>query len=288
MTRLALLSDIHANLPALEAIVADIDRHAPDAVYVLGDLINGCAWPVETLDLLSARGWPLLIGNHDDAVLQLGASRMEPRYADRRYYATLWWTRARLLPRHLAQLESLPAEINVNLDGAPALRMIHGLPGNFFVGFRPDSPEDWCLRHLANVAEPTVADAHTHFPMDRRVGRWQVINTGSAGLPYDGDPTVSYVLLDAARDRWHVQIRRLDYDRQSVDRGYHASGLDVDGGVLGLMVHRTAMTGQPWVSDFNWWVRQQGPEVQAHPAEALRRYDAEHGPGHWAFPLPGK
>ena len=113
MTRLALLSDIHANLPALEAVVADIDRHAPDAVYVLGDLVNGSAWPVETLDLLTARGWPMLIGNHDDAVLQLGTSRMEPRYADRRYYATLWWTRARLLPRHITLLESLPEEIGL-------------------------------------------------------------------------------------------------------------------------------------------------------------------------------
>lgn len=287
MTRLALLSDIHGNLPALETVVADIDRHAPDVVYVLGDMVNGCAWPAETLDLLGARGWPMLIGNHDDAVLQLGTSRMEPRYEDRRYYATLWWTRERLDARHVARLEALPEEISLALPGVPDLRLLHGLPGNFFVGFRPDSPVDWMLRHLAGVREPAIAGGHTHFPMFREAGRWQVINSGSAGLPYDGDPRVSYVIIDGAPLRWELTIRRIDYDRALVDAGYHASGLDVDGGALGQMVHRTVMTGQPWVSDFNWWVRQQAPSVQADPEAALASYDAQFGPGHWAFPLPG-
>jgi predicted phosphodiesterase len=286
MTRLALLSDIHANLPALQAVVADIDRHSPDGVYVLGDLVNGCAWPSETLDLLLARGWPMLIGNHDDAVLQLGAPRMEPRYGDRRFYATLWWTREHLTPRHVALLESLPEEMSETFDDAPAVRFLHGLPGNFFVGFRPDSPDAWVLRHLEGVPEPTVADGHTHFPMERRVGPWQVVNTGSAGAPFDGDPRVSYVVMDALGDRWQVAIRRIDYDRDEVERAYHASGLDVGGGVLGQMFHRTVMTGQPWVSDFNWWVRQQPRAVQDHPEEALSFYDAHFGPGRWAFPLP--
>ena len=76
-----------------------------------------------------------------------------------------------------------------------------------------------------------------------------------------------------------MTIRRIDYDRGRVERGYHASGLDVDGGVLGEMFHRTVMTGQPWVSDFNWWVRQQPPEVQEDPQAALAVYDAHFGPG---------
>lgn len=286
MTRLALLSDIHANLPALEAVVDDIERHSPDAVYVLGDLVNGCAWPAETLDLLVDRGWPVLIGNHDDAVLQLGTPRMEPRYGDRRFYATLWWTRARLAARHVALLQSLPEEMSETFEDAPAVRFVHGLPGNFFVGFRPDSPEAWAEARLAGVAEPALAGGHTHFPMARQVGRWQLVNSGSAGAPYDGDPRVSYVLMDAARSRWQVEIRRITYDRRPVDAAYHASGLARGSGVLGQMFHRTVMTGQPWVSDFNWWVRQQPPEVQANPDEALRVYDAHYGPGRWAFPLP--
>ena len=79
MTTLALLSDVHANLPALEVVLGDIRARRPDAVYVLGDIVNGCPWPGDVLDLIAAEGWPMLLGNHDDAVIQLGTPRMEPR-----------------------------------------------------------------------------------------------------------------------------------------------------------------------------------------------------------------
>jgi predicted phosphodiesterase len=286
MPRLALLSDIHANLPALEAVAADIDRAAPDAVYALGDMINGCAWPAETLDLIATRGWRMLIGNHDDAVVQLGAPRMEARYADRAYYANLWWTRERLRPDHITLIEALPTELRLTFDDSPPVRLLHGLPGNFFAGFRPDSPDRWIEQQLRPIPEPTVADGHTHFPMERRVGRWQIVNTGSAGAPFDGDPRPDYVLLDGDRAGWRVTIRRVEYDRDAVAAGYHASGLARDGGVLSVLFHRSVMTGQPWVSDFNWWVRQQPPEAQADPFAALAAYDNRHGPGRWAFPLP--
>jgi predicted phosphodiesterase len=287
MTRLALLSDIHANLPALEAVAAGIDAAAPDAVYVLGDMINGCAWPAETLDFVSVRGWPMLIGNHDDAVAQLDRPGMEPRYADRIYYATLWWTRARLRADHLALIESLPRELGLAFPGAERVRLLHGLPGNFFAGFRPDSPARWVEEQLRFITEPTVVDGHTHFPMERSISRWQIVNTGSAGAPFDGDPRPSYALLDSRRAAaWRVTIRRVDYDRSRVDAGYRASGLASDGGVLSVMFHRSVMTALPWVSDFNWWVRQQAPEIQADPVAALEAYDRNHGPGRWAFPLP--
>ena len=87
---IALLSDIHGNLPAFNAVAADIALQRPDAVYVLGDMINGCPWSAEVLDRLLDLGWPMLLGNHDDAVLQLDTPRMkEPRYHDRPRYAAL-------------------------------------------------------------------------------------------------------------------------------------------------------------------------------------------------------
>lgn len=287
MTRLALLSDVHANLPALEAVTADIDRQSPDAVYVLGDMINGCAWPAETLDFITSRRWSMLIGNHDDAVLQLGSPRMESRYGDRHFYATLWWTQARLTARHRTLLDHLPNTLILTFSDAPPVRLLHGLPGNFFVGFRPDSPTEWALRHLASVQESTVADGHTHIPMVRIIGRWQVINCGSAGAPYDGDFRASYVLMDGFHAGWKVKIRRVEYDRKRVDEGYIISGLAEEGGVLGAMFHRTVLTGLPYVSDFIWWARQQPPDVINDHQRAITLYDAQFGPGRWAFPLPG-
>jgi predicted phosphodiesterase len=290
MVSIALLSDIHGNLPAFAAVAADIRARQPDAVYVLGDMINGCPWSAEVLDRLLDLGWPMLLGNHDDAVLQLDTPRMEPRYRDRERYAALWWTREQLADRHLTALAGLPLEETLTLPGAPALRLLHGLPGNFFAGFRPDSPVDWAASHLASVAEGAVAGGHTHVAMVRRISKpdgdaWTVINSGSAGVSYDGDPRASYAWLEGDRRGWRAEIRRVDYDRTALERGYRASSLAAEGGVLGAMFLRSALAGLPWVADFMWWVRQQFGDEPTDMTAAQQRYDASHGPGRWAFPL---
>lgn len=284
MTALALISDIHANLPALEAVAADLRARVPDAVYVLGDMINGCAWSPEVLDFLLAEGWPMLLGNHDDAVLQLGTLRMEARYADQQRYAMLWWAHARLSVAHLAYLSQLPLEYRLTFPAAPPLRLIHGLPGNFFVGFRPDSPEGWALRHLAGVTERTVAGGHSHAAMVRQIGAWQVVNTGAVGAPYDGDPRAGYAWLTGDQAGWRATIIRVPYERAATDAGYRTSGLAAVGGVLAEMFHRSVMSGLPWVSDFAWWLREQSADLRADIGRAQQQYDAAYGPGHWAFP----
>ena len=199
MVSIALLSDIHGNLPAFEAVAADIRARQPDAVYVLGDMINGCPWSAEVLGRLLELGWPMLLGNHDDAVLQLDTPRMEPRYCDRPRYAASGGRGAVGGPTP-GCVGGAAAGGTLTLPGAPALRLLHGLPGNFFAGFRPDSPADWAARHLAGGGGHGRG-GHTHVAMVRRIpkpdgGAWRVINSGSAGVSYDGDPRASYAWLE--------------------------------------------------------------------------------------------
>jgi predicted phosphodiesterase len=293
MPTIAVLSDIHGNLPALQAVVADLKTWHPDATYVLGDMVNVCPWPTEALDLIQAAGWPMILGNHDDAILQLGSPRMEPRYAVRPRYPTLWWTREHLSPAHLSLLASLPLELTPpSADGTPAMRMVHGVPGCFLMGFRPDSPEAWALQRLSAVAEDVVVAGHTHVPMTRRIGRWFVVNSGSVGVPYDGDPRASYAWLHvpekacspAGNAMWQAGIRRVPYDLEALDAGFRESGLLAEG-AMAEMGRRSALNGLPWLSDFVWWMRDQ-PEAELDDMQAaLARYDASHGPGRWAFPF---
>jgi hypothetical protein len=250
MTCVALVSDIHGNLPGLEAISADIRRWRPDSVFVLGDMINGACWSGPVLDQIADLGWPMLIGNHDDAVLQLGSARMEPRYADRRHYAALWWTRHSLLPRHLAVLEGLPLERRLTAPDAPPLRLLHGLPGDFFRGVRPDTPEEWAVGRLASV-----------------------------------DVRASYIRLRGSPDGWRSETRRVPYHLGAVENGFRDSGLAQEGGVMARMFLRSILSGQPWVADYAWWLRAQPPEVLADVDMAEERYMAAHGPGRWSFPV---
>lgn len=291
MTSVVLLSDIHGNLPALEAVAAHIRAARPDAVYVLGDMVNGCPWSAEVLDLLTAADWPMLLGNHDDAVLQLGTARMEPRYADRPRFAALWWTREHLESRHLALLAGLPVERTVSLPQTSAIRLLHGIPGNFFVGFLPHATDAWAARQLASVTEGTVAGGHTHAGMVRRFvdaessqRSWLVINAGSVGAPYDGDTRASYAWLEGDRTGWRAEIRRVEYDLHRVDAGFRRSGLLTEGNAVAEMFRRSVLSGLPWVADFAWWLRDKPSTDFRDMWEALRQYDALHGPGHWAFP----
>ena len=283
MTCVALVSDIHGNLPALEAIVADIRRWQPDAVYVLGDMTNGACWSGAVLDLLVHLGWPMLIGNHDDAVLQLGSARMEPRYANRQQYAALWWTRQNLLPRHLTTLESLPVDRHLSAPDAPPVRLLHGLPGDFSRGFRPDTPERRAVSQLSTVAERTVAGGHTHVPMERRFGEWLVFNSGSVGVPYDGDVRASYLRLQGSPDGWRAEIHRVPYALRAVEQGFQESGLAAEGGVMARMCLRSILSGQPWIADYAWWLRSQPPEVMTDVDRAEQSYMATHGLGRWSF-----
>lgn len=285
MTAVALVSDLHGNLPALEAVVADIRRWRPDAVYVLGDMTNGACWSGAVLDLLAQLGWPMLIGNHDDAVLQLGSARMEPRYADRRNYAALWWTRETLLPRHLAALEALPLQFGLSAPDAPPLRLIHGLPGDFFRGFRPETPEQWAVDRLSGVVERTVAGGHTHVPMQRRIGDWLVLNSGSVGVPYDGDVRASYLRLEGSPQGWRAETHRVPYALSVVEQGFYDSGLASEGGVMARMFLRSILSGQPWVADYAWWLRSQLSVQLLDPDRAEQLYMASHGPGRWSFPM---
>lgn len=284
MPSIAVLCDIHSNTPALQAVMADLKDLRPDAVFVLGDMINGCPWPAEVLDLIAAQRWPMLLGNHDDAVIQLGTPRMEPRYANRDLYAPLWWTRERLRTDQYEVLQGLPLAIVPDLAGLPPIRLLHGLPGNFFVGIRPDSPDAWVSDRLATVAEPTIASGHSHVPIVRRISRWLVVNAGSVGMPYDGDCRASYAWLRGDDEGWQVGIRRVPYNLDELNAGFMSSGLLAEGGAMAEMARRSALSGQPWIADFAWWVREQTPAILTDMSAALKLYDATHGPGRWAFP----
>ncbi len=281
----AVLSDIHSNLPALQAVARDIDEELKaDATYVLGDIVNGCPWPAEVLDLLAERGWPMLLGNHDDAVVQLGTPRMEPRYASRELYGALWWTRERLRPEQVRALANLPLELRVDIPAFAPLRLLHGVPGNFFIGFQPNASDAWVAQRLASVPEPVVAGGHTHVALVRQVEGWMLVNSGSVGMPYDGDKRASYAWLRSQGDGWTGGIRRVAYDTAGVDRAFTASGLLDQAGVMAEMARRSVLTGLPWIADFAWWIRRQPAEQLTNVGAALARYDVLHGPGHWSFP----
>lgn len=285
--RLAFLGDIHGNLPALEAVLAHLRDRSPDGVYLLGDLVNRCPWSGEVLDLLRDRKWPSIYGNHDLVISRLHTPEIRPPFDVRSRFPIMYWTWDRLTPDHIRSLHELPAELNIALPGAPPIRLLHGLPDNPFVGVYPESDADEIDRRFAACTEPLIVGGHTHRPLDRLIGNRRFLNPGSVGLPYNGDPRAQYMTLDLTpgRDgpRWQPDFHRIEYDTGQVADAFHSTGMLAEAGPLAQLYLRTVLNGEPWASDFGYWLKDQPPAVRENIAGAVEAYLRVHGPGRWAF-----
>jgi predicted phosphodiesterase len=287
--RLAFIADIHANLPALEAVVADLQTQAPDVVYHLGDLVNRCPWPGEVVDLIAAAGWPGIYGNHDYVVARLHTPENRAPFTDRDRFRDLWWTASALSAPQHKLLYDLPETLRLTFPGAPPLRLLHGMPGNSFWGLYGGASDAELSRQVASIDEAYIVSAHTHRPLDRQVARWRLFNPGSVGMPYNEDPRAQYCLLDLVcahgEMTWQATFRQVEYDRDRLATAFYSGDFAVGMGALLELNLRTALSGYAYISDFGYWLRDQPAALQADLGEAVREYLARHGPGQWAFEL---
>lgn len=281
--RLAFVADIHGNLPALEAVLADLQQQRPDAVYLVGDQVNRCPWNNEVIALVTDLGWPAVAGNHDLIIGMINTPQNRPPFTNRVRFPTLWWTQAQLTEAHLTTLRQWPEELTVTLDGLPAIRVVHGVPGNAYVGILPEDSDEKIRHFLTGMAEPILVCGHIHRPLERTVDQWQVFNGGSVGIPYNGDPRAQYLLLDAVGQQWVPTFRRVEYDHSPIPQAFITSGMQAAVGAMAELHLRTVMSGEPWTSDFGHWLKFQSPELNNDMVRALALYLEQHGPGRWSF-----
>ena len=281
--RIAILADIHGNLPALEAVHADLRAQGADFVYLAGDQISRVPWNNEVMDLIAAEGWPAIYGNHEWTIGIINTPRNVSPFTDRERFITLWWTQETLRREHLETIRVLPAELRVALDGLPPLRIVHGIPGDVFRGIFPFTPGDAVADAMRTVDEPFVIMGHTHRPLDRSVRRWRILNGGSVGLPYNGDTRAQYLILEGERGKWTPIFRQVEFDRSGLRARFESSGMLAAVGVTGELHVLTAETGQPWSSDFAYWLHQQPAGLYPRMELALEHYLKHYGPERWCF-----
>ncbi len=234
--RYALISDIHANLPALDAVLADIARRGDaDATYHLGDLVGYAPWPDETVARLRERGISGIAGNYDSTV-GTGYKHCGCKYEDPQQEAlsheSYAWTRARVTPETRRFLAALPFRIDLLPLGGhasgPRVVLVHGTPTLNTVYWTADRPDAFCsqMARLAGLkAGDVIAFGHTHVPWHRVVEGIHFVNTGSVGRPKDGDWRAGYVLLDVDATGARVEFIRAEYDVDATMAAIRASTL---------------------------------------------------------------
>jgi predicted phosphodiesterase len=238
--RIALISDIHANLPALEAVLDDIDRRgsAVPATYHLGDLVGYAPWPDETVGLLSARGVAGVSGNYDSTVAtsyKHCGCRYEDPHQEALSHESFAWTIAHTSPTTKAGLAALPFRLDLRPLGGhlagPTVTLVHGTPTLNTVYWTEDRPNSFCTNMAQRAALQSgdvILFGHTHIPWHREVDGIHFVNAGSVGRPKDGDWRAGYVLLEVAEHDVHVEFVRVAYDIDRAVQGILASDLPPD------------------------------------------------------------
>ncbi len=220
--RLAVMSDIHGNLVALDAVLQDLQAAGgADKIWVLGDLCASGARPAECLQRVrSLPGVEVISGNTDRYLVS--GQRQALRAKDEAEWRAMpdrlrerednfSWAISKLSYADFEYLSSLGGELELHVPGYGWVIGYHGAPGNDEGLMWPDTPDEEVFDQFTDREGRLGIGGHTHLPMDRDLGLWRVINTGSVGLPKD-EPRASYALLTFADGVAQVDLRRVTYD----------------------------------------------------------------------------
>lgn len=251
--KIAIFSDIHGNVYALRAVLADIQSRGVDMVFCGGDLVGYGAFPNEVISLIRENHIPTIMGNYDQGIGN-DSDDCGCAYRDELSRAlgkrSIAWTRDRVTPENKFYLRHLPERISLTIDGKKIL-MVHGSPRRINEYLFEDRPTASIIRMFEAEKVDVITCGHTHLPyvhdlmveesletvteadgrqVTRRKpgGRYILVNTGSVGKPKDGDPRAAYALLDFKDGGIKYEIVRVPYEVEAMARAVEQSGLPVE------------------------------------------------------------
>jgi len=231
--RVAVLSDVHGNATALEAVRKALKKEKPDAVIVAGDLVMNGPEPSATVDALRAMesdGATIVQGNTDVAVADFDYAAAFPWFTDGvpdAHRAAAEWAHDELGDERLGWLRRLPSERRLVLDDTMVLAC-HASPGSQTQGFDAQLDPSVVLERISRTDARVICCGHTHLPDVRDLGWKVIVNDGSAGYIFDGDPTASWALVEIDGDTVTADIRRTEFDTMTVSNAISARGLPGD------------------------------------------------------------
>ncbi len=222
---IALISDIHGNLPALKAVLEDAGRAKAKQIWCLGDIVGYTPFPNECIELIQKEASASVVGNYDQKVIRFKQKRIEWKISKKTAkFDAFEWNHQHLNPRNQKYLDSLHEKIRLK-RGKFKIFLTHGSPESIDEPVFPETSRER-LVELGNIADADmIVMGHTHQFMNRKVGNQWFINPGSVGMPAQKDLRASYALLDISQDKINVTERKIPYDLSQVIQGLEESNL---------------------------------------------------------------
>lgn len=272
MTRIAVIADIHGNLPALEAVCRDLEAQRVDEVLVGGDLVGRGPQGSAVIRRVRELGWPAIGGNHEDYLLAFRRGQVPAAWQHAEEWAASRWMAAELGDDDAEWIAALPFSLT-----RPGMRLVHGTPRSNRDGIGPWTGDERVVEHFGEVPESLLVCAHTHRPLRRQVPGGLVVNVGSVGLPFNRDVRAQYAVFTRGEDdAWEVEARRVEYDLAEILAVYEASGFLAKGGITARLLRLELEHASPVLVPFLHWAETLGVE----PTSAqLEPFLAFHQPG---------
>lgn len=228
--RIAVIADVHANLPALRAVLDDAAKIGCDAIWCAGDVVGRGPHPNEVIDLLRTLDVPTVQGNWDEAVgmdREHAGALWASHDGEERGAASLDWTKQRVSDENRTWLRNLPTSERFSVDGRSAL-VFHGSPLKQTDYLWADRPSRYFSRIASDELDDLFCFGHTHESFHRVVGQGHFVAAGSVGCGLDGDARARYAVVYVGQPDVAVGFRNVDYDHGSVIADLAAAGLSID------------------------------------------------------------
>jgi diadenosine tetraphosphatase ApaH/serine/threonine PP2A family protein phosphatase len=267
--RLAILADIHGNLPAFEAVLYHISQQKVDQIIVAGDMVVGAPDSKACLELAMSLGCPILRGNHERYIAHYGTPNGSPRWATEQY-APLQWAVAQFSEQECKWMAQLPPGLRI--PEAPDLFIVHASERDDHDTIEPHTPELKLKDMFPMAQESYIVRAHNHYGQVRIWEKGYIITSGSVGLPLDGNPTAQYLLLDKNQTGWKIQHQSVPYNIEAAISRFYDTNYFSSAGPMGRLFFRELITASQQIVPFLRLYTQWSKKSPISLAQAVDRF----------------
>lgn len=270
---MAVLADIHGNLPALEAVIDDMAQFEVDHVVVARDSVNCGPFSREALEVISERRWAVIRGNNAFYALDCQTPRMPGHWSA---FTLPPWLRDQLGTKWINFPASLPDTLSLRFPDAAPIRAVHGVPGNPWVAITPRSTLSEVETWIGETPEDALIGAHSHIPVERHLGRWHIFNPGSVGIPLDGDRRASCMIIEGSHAGWELlEHRRVPFPPEANCGAFTSQGYIERCGITAILLQQEFQTARLRLWLFIQWKKAACPD-QADSDTLLDRFMRLH------------
>lgn len=233
--KIAVLSDIHGNCIAFEAVLKDIKNKGADGIIIAGDHFNDSPQPMQVYERLKSLNAWIIKGNKEERILRYYRGEL-PDWDKYMQMSSFMWTYKLLNAEAMDYISNLPEQLVVDVPGKDKIRVVHGSPFRINEDLFPDSDDGKVIKALQDIDEKVLICGHTHAQWYRRFGEKLIVNPGSVGLSFNANASAEYSLLEWSKDHWEVQQHNVVYDKRQLMDIFYTSGYLEASGAYGKII----------------------------------------------------